>query len=162
MLRDKLRNGELDAIIIALPFLEADVLTKPLYDEPFYALLPAGHPWAAMKTIDSKLLNDKSLLLLGEGHCFRDQVLEACTTLRESGEDSVVLLGRDMCPKTAGFAPARRPEGRRTTRRRRRAHHSPSRTRSGARSPSIREKKLAAGSETAPPAGEFLAEVKGV
>jgi LysR family hydrogen peroxide-inducible transcriptional activator len=88
VLRDKLRNGELDAIIIALPFQEADVLTKPLYDEPFYALMPAGHPWTELKSIDAKLLNDKSLLLLGEGHCFRDQVLEACPTLRKGGEDS--------------------------------------------------------------------------
>ena len=87
ILRDKLRTGELDAIIIALPFQEADVLTKPLYDEPFYALLPAGHPWAELETIDTKLLNDKSLLLLGEGHCFRDQVLEACPTLRKGGDD---------------------------------------------------------------------------
>src|SRR3546814_2938827 len=45
VLRDKLRTGELDAIIIALPFQEADVLTLPLYDEPFYLLMPAGHPW---------------------------------------------------------------------------------------------------------------------
>ena len=44
VLRDKLRNGELDAIIIALPFNEADVLTLPLYDEPFYVLMPASHP----------------------------------------------------------------------------------------------------------------------
>ena len=89
VLRDKLRNGELDAIIIALPFQEADVLTKPLYDEPFYALMPAGHPWSELDTIDPKLLNDKSLLLLGEGHCFRDQVLEACPTIRKGGEDSL-------------------------------------------------------------------------
>jgi len=83
ILRDKLRTGELDAIIIALPFQEADVLTLPLYDEPFYVLMPAGHPWAKRETIDSDMLNDKSLLLLGEGHCFRDQVLEACPTTRK-------------------------------------------------------------------------------
>jgi LysR family hydrogen peroxide-inducible transcriptional activator len=82
ILRDKLRTGELDAIIIALPFQEADVLTLPLYDEPFYVLMPAGHPWAKRDTIDSEMLNDKSLLLLGEGHCFRDLVLEACPTTR--------------------------------------------------------------------------------
>ncbi|GAB3376944.1 hydrogen peroxide-inducible genes activator [Azotobacter armeniacus] len=86
VLRDKLRTGELDAIIVALPFNEADVLTKPLYDEPFYALLPAGHPWTRLQAIDSEMLNDKSLLLLGEGHCFRDQVLEACPSLRKTDE----------------------------------------------------------------------------
>ncbi len=80
VLRDKLRTGELDAIIIALPFQEADVLTKALYDEPFYVLMPAEHPWTARQTVDAEMLNDKSLLLLGEGHCFRDQVLEACPT----------------------------------------------------------------------------------
>ncbi|UVE17720.1 LysR substrate-binding domain-containing protein [Pseudomonas sp. LS44] len=87
VLRDKLRNGELDAIIIALPFQEADVLTMTLYDEPFQVLLPAGHPWGQKETIDSAQLNDKSLLLLGEGHCFRDQVLEACPTLRKHGDE---------------------------------------------------------------------------
>ncbi|WP_120997886.1 hydrogen peroxide-inducible genes activator [Stutzerimonas urumqiensis] len=88
VLRDKLRTGELDAIIVALPFQEADVLTKPLYDEPFYALMPADHPWTKRETIDTEMLNDKSLLLLGEGHCFRDQVLEACPTTSRRGEAS--------------------------------------------------------------------------
>lgn len=86
VLRDKLRTGELDAIIVALPFHEADVLTKPLYDEPFYVLMPADHPWTALTSVDSSMLNDKSLLLLGEGHCFRDQVLEACPSSRKGGE----------------------------------------------------------------------------
>ena len=53
VLRDKLRNGELDAIIIALPFHEADVLTLPLYDEPFYVLMPSEHPWTKKDTIDA-------------------------------------------------------------------------------------------------------------
>ncbi|PVZ15307.1 MULTISPECIES: hydrogen peroxide-inducible genes activator [unclassified Pseudomonas] len=84
VLRDKLRNGELDAVIIALPFAEADVLTLPLYDEPFQVLMPSDHPWTRKEAIDPALLNDKSLLLLGEGHCFRDQVLEACPTVKGS------------------------------------------------------------------------------
>ncbi|MCC6074920.1 hydrogen peroxide-inducible genes activator [Pseudomonas sp. GCM10022188] len=86
VLRDKLRTGELDAIIIALPFQEADVLTKPLYDEPFYVVMPADHVWSQRASIDAAMLNDKSLLLLGEGHCFRDQVLEACPATRRGSE----------------------------------------------------------------------------
>ena len=43
-LRQKLRQSELDAIIIALPFEEPEVVTLPLYDEPFVVLLPGGHP----------------------------------------------------------------------------------------------------------------------
>jgi LysR family hydrogen peroxide-inducible transcriptional activator len=91
VLRDKLRNGELDAIIIALPFQEADVLTKTLYDEPFYVLMPADHPWTAKTSIDRAMLNDKSLLLLGEGHCFRDQVLEACPAVRKGEEQHTTV-----------------------------------------------------------------------
>ncbi|MFC6670440.1 hydrogen peroxide-inducible genes activator [Marinobacterium aestuariivivens] len=83
-LRGKIRNGELDAIIVALPFSEPDVLTRPLYDEPFVMLLPRHHPWAELEEIDSRRLDEAELLLLGEGHCFRDHVLEACPTLSQS------------------------------------------------------------------------------
>ena len=86
VLRDKLRTGELDAIIIALPFHEADVLTRALYDEPFHVLMPADHHWTQLTCIDPSLLNDSNLLLLGEGHCFRDQVLEACPASRRHDE----------------------------------------------------------------------------
>lgn len=90
VLRRKLRLGELDAIIVALPFNEPDVLTKPLYDEPFRVLLPGGHPWESQREIDPADLVKEELLLLGEGHCFRDQVLEACPMLaskKEAGSD---------------------------------------------------------------------------
>ncbi len=80
-LRRKLRDGELDMIIIALPFTEADVVTRALYDEPFEVLLPKGHPWTKFKTINPELLPDSDLMLLGEGHCFRDQVLQLCPAL---------------------------------------------------------------------------------
>lgn len=88
ILRDKLRNGELDVIIIALPYQDADVLIKIAYEEPFCVLLPAEHPWTQRDSIDSSLLNDKSLLLLGEGHCFRDQVLEACPTTQTGNPEN--------------------------------------------------------------------------
>lgn len=86
-LRTKLRNGELDAAILALPFQEPDVLTRPVYDEPFMMLLPKQHAWAKQKEIDSSELPDTPLLLLGEGHCFRDQVLESCPTLNQPAPD---------------------------------------------------------------------------
>ncbi|GHE21181.1 hydrogen peroxide-inducible genes activator [Halomonas urumqiensis] len=80
-LRRKLRSGELDAIIIALPFTETDVVTKALYDESFEVLIPADHAWAKRETIDKEDLLEERLLLLGEGHCFRDQILEACPAI---------------------------------------------------------------------------------
>lgn len=82
-LREKLRSGKLDAIIVALPFDEPDVVTRPLYEEPFVMLLPKDHPWSEQKAIDSSNLVETELLMLGEGHCFRDQVLEACPSLNQ-------------------------------------------------------------------------------
>lgn len=86
-LRPKIRNGELDAIIIALPFDEPDILTRPLYDEQFMMLLPKEHPLSEQDQIDSQTLHEQDLLLLGEGHCFRDQVLEACPTITGTASD---------------------------------------------------------------------------
>lgn len=83
VLRKKLVNAELDAILIALPFNEADVVTKKLYEEPFVVLLPRDHAWAKREVIDPADLVNDAVLLLGEGHCFREQVLTACPGLRE-------------------------------------------------------------------------------
>ena len=84
VLRRKLSSGELDAIFVALPFTEPEVVTRPLYDEPFVVLLPQDHPLSREKTIDPAALADHRVLLLGEGHCFRDQVLDACPGLKEA------------------------------------------------------------------------------
>jgi len=83
-LREKLLAGELDAIIIALPFDEPDIVTRPLYDEPFVMLLNNQHEWCERPSIEASSLADTELLLLGEGHCFRDQVLETCPTLQHA------------------------------------------------------------------------------
>lgn len=83
-LRQKLRQSELDAIIIALPFEEPEVVTLPLYDEPFVVLLPGAHPLTERASLTAEELAREQLLLLGPGHCFRDQVLESCPPLVEA------------------------------------------------------------------------------
>lgn len=85
VLREKLRQGQLDAIVIALPFNEPDVVTQSLYEEPFVVLMTKDHPLAERSSINPRLLEKEKVLLLGEGHCFRDQVLDACPCLRRSG-----------------------------------------------------------------------------
>ena len=87
-LRHRLRNGELDVIIVALPFTEADVVTQALYDEPFEVLLPTGHPLTEKTHIEPSDLDEYNVLLLGEGHCFRDQILEACPNLQAKFDNS--------------------------------------------------------------------------
>jgi len=76
-LRKRLRSGEVDVIIVALPFTEPDVVVQPLYEEPFVLLLPKQHPLAKKKDIRHRDLDGENVLMMGEGHCFRDQVIEA-------------------------------------------------------------------------------------
>jgi LysR family transcriptional regulator, hydrogen peroxide-inducible genes activator len=75
---EMLRAGELDAAIMALPFNEQGLMVRPLYDEPFMIALPRHHQWAERQKISSEELKSETMLLLGAGHCFRDQVLEVC------------------------------------------------------------------------------------
>ncbi|WP_127559735.1 hydrogen peroxide-inducible genes activator [Saccharospirillum alexandrii] len=86
-LRHRLRDGLLDAIIIALPFNEPDVLTKPMFDEDFEILLPTGHPLTKRKAIPAEELIKEPLLLLGEGHCFRDTIFTACPNIASASRD---------------------------------------------------------------------------
>lgn len=80
-LREQLKRGKLDVIIISLPFAEPGIVTQPLYDEPFQLAIPAQHAWARKTSIAPKSLGKETVLLLGEGHCFRDQVLKICPQL---------------------------------------------------------------------------------
>ena len=77
-LTERLRQGKLDTIVISLPFEEPGVTTAPLYDEPFVVLLPSSHPWTQRDSVEVEALGHENVLLLGPGHCFRDQVLEVC------------------------------------------------------------------------------------
>ncbi len=73
-----LRQGELDAAIMALPFPEQGLNVQALYDEEFIVALPKNHHWANRSEIAAADLKNETMLLLGNGHCFRDQVLEVC------------------------------------------------------------------------------------
>ena len=77
-LLDMLRTGELDCAILAEPFPDTGLAIAPLYDEPFLVAVPASHPLAQQRSIGSAALKQETMLLLGTGHCFRDQVLEVC------------------------------------------------------------------------------------
>lgn len=91
-LRERLRKGDLDVIIVALPFTEADVVTQGLYEEPFVVSLPAKHPLAASDSIRSEQLKEENVLLLGPGHCFRDQILEACPNIEKAPSDDAKTI----------------------------------------------------------------------
>lgn len=77
-LLELLRNGEIDVAIMALPLPETGMMVQPVYDEAFAVAVPRHHPWAGLPEVASTALKEETMLLLGTGHCFRDQVLEVC------------------------------------------------------------------------------------
>jgi LysR family hydrogen peroxide-inducible transcriptional activator len=77
-LLQSLKQGALDAIIISYPFEEPGIETEALYEEPFIIALPKNHEWRNRETISTEDLASQDLMLLGSGHCFRDQVVKAC------------------------------------------------------------------------------------
>jgi LysR family hydrogen peroxide-inducible transcriptional activator len=76
-LRQKLRAGELDAILISHSFSEPDILTQEVYVEPMLVALPPNHALAAKKIITAEDLHEQTFLLLNEKQCLREQMLAA-------------------------------------------------------------------------------------
>ena len=82
-LRNQLRKGKLDVAILCLPFEEPDVVVQPLFEEPCMAVMPPNHRLAKQCSVNAKDLEKEHILLLGEGHCFRDQVIEAIPNINQ-------------------------------------------------------------------------------
>lgn len=80
-LLESLRQGEVDVLILAEPFDMQGLVIDPVYDEHFMVAVPRQHPWAKRRRIPSTELTQQTMLLLGSGHCFRDQVVEICPEL---------------------------------------------------------------------------------
>ncbi len=83
----QLREGRLDAVILALPVHDQQLHVEKLFDEPFVLAVPQSNPLAKRKSVKLDDLADQNLLLLEEGHCLRDQALEVCQ-LAGAGEKS--------------------------------------------------------------------------
>ena len=109
-LAEQLRRGDLDAIIVALPFSEPGVVSRAAYDEPFCVALPAGHPLCAQREVSPDQIDAENLLVLGDGNCFRDQVVQACPRLsaahgmERAREGSSLETVRHMVASGAGIS----------------------------------------------------------
>lgn len=104
-----LREGELDVVIIALPFALPGVRTQVVYEEPFSVVVPEGHKWETRRDVKPQELADENLLVLNNGHCFREQVLEACpgqsnTALPEGRAGSSLETIRNMVASGLGVS----------------------------------------------------------
>ncbi len=83
----RLREGKLDAGIVALPVHDEHLHAEFLFEEPFLLAVPEGHPLTSKRALKLADLADQNLLLLEDGHCLRDQALEVCH-LAGAGEKS--------------------------------------------------------------------------
>lgn len=81
VLTEMLKRGELDAIVVAEPFHEPGVVTEPLYDEPFFVIVPRGHHFEELDAVTPQALAEEQILLLTEGNCMRGNILDSCTEL---------------------------------------------------------------------------------
>jgi LysR family transcriptional regulator, hydrogen peroxide-inducible genes activator len=114
----RLRDGEIDLGIMALPIAHDGLETRELYEEAFTVALPNNHPLGAKGTIKVSDLKGQTLLLLEDGHCLRDQALEVCsridireaedfraTSLETLRQMVVAGLGITLLPETAVESP---------------------------------------------------------
>ncbi len=109
-----LADGKLDAGLLALPVQDPTLEVAPLFVEPFLAAVPADHPLAKARSVKIDDLSRAGLLLLEEGHCLRDQALEAChlkglkseeiraTSLETLRQMVAMGLGVTLIPALAG------------------------------------------------------------
>ncbi len=72
-------EGKLDAAILATNEDAPELVSIDLYDEPFFVAMPANHPLVARREIKVDDIDPKTLLLLTDGHCLREQALELCS-----------------------------------------------------------------------------------
>ena len=83
----KLKNGHLDAAIAATPLEEEKIKEVVLYYEPFMVYIPEGHAKFEKKELDVNDLNVDEILLLQDGHCFREGILNICKSKSQSSEN---------------------------------------------------------------------------
>jgi LysR family hydrogen peroxide-inducible transcriptional activator len=85
-----LRRGELDLGILVTPVDAGEFEEVALFQEPFLAYLPEGHALWRRKKLDLIDLQEQSMWVLGEGHCFREQALSLCDRPSSAGHDNVL------------------------------------------------------------------------
>lgn len=88
---EKLQDGHLDAGIAATPLGQPEVIERPLYYEPFVGYIPYDHRLSSKKLIETNDLDIYDMLLLEDGHCFKEGILNICKSKRSSEDDQFQL-----------------------------------------------------------------------
>ena len=101
-LLEQLRTGEIDCAILAEPFPDTSLAIAPLYDEPFMAAVPSNHRLARLTGVTAEMLKQETMLMLGNGHCFRDHVLQVCPEFAQFSGASGIHGGQGANSNSAG------------------------------------------------------------
>lgn len=88
ILVDRVKRGDLDTAILALPFSCEGLLSLTFWEEDFYWITLKGNKYSQQQEITSDELKNCNLLLLKEGHCLKDQVLSACNRTEATTQQS--------------------------------------------------------------------------
>ncbi|MBV1924561.1 MAG: LysR family transcriptional regulator [Flavobacteriaceae bacterium] len=87
----KINDGHLDAAIAATPLNQDRIKERVLYFEPFVGYVPENHRLFSNKKIDGKDLDIDDILLLEDGHCFRDGIINICKAFKDNTDESFQL-----------------------------------------------------------------------
>lgn len=122
VLLQRLREGRLDAALLALPLHDEQLHAQFLFEEPFVLAAPVQHPLAQGEALSMDELSDETLLLLEDGHCLRDQALDVCrlsgaqekagfraTSLETLRQMVAAGVGVTLLPALAVHAPVAQP-----------------------------------------------------
>ncbi len=82
-----IQDGHLDAAIAATPLEVEFIKERPLYYEPFVGYVPSNHRLAKQKEIATSDLDINDILLLQDGHCFRDGVINLCKSPKNTADE---------------------------------------------------------------------------
>ena len=74
---EALHRGQLDCVLLALPFACGEVDSTGLFDDPLFVAYPQGEA-PKTRSVDAAAIDEKRLLLLEDGHCLKDHALSAC------------------------------------------------------------------------------------
>ena len=88
----RLQHHEIDAALLATAVDESEFEVMPLFDEPFWLAYPRDHPFYLKDTITRKDLDNTDLLLLSEGHCLAQQVMDLCHVNKRDSEGEMADL----------------------------------------------------------------------
>lgn len=87
----RINDGHLDAAIAATPLEQETIKERVLYFEPFVAYVPHNHRLSNNKRLDTSDLDINDMLLLEDGHCFRDGVINLCKVFKSHNDDKFQL-----------------------------------------------------------------------